>query len=188
MADERPAEPAAVGLALGDAAALPTITFAGKRWTVGAPTGRAKSALEELVVEIATANVERLQKVLSPAKYAAKVKELDKQIDGGHYVTWGELWRTVSDGPDGRPAFLCALLRERHPDGEATMDVARQMWLRETRQVRRALARVVPTFFDLLLQYLPAEEEEREVLRRGLAAEWSEPSLASDSNPHPPTA
>lgn len=186
MADERPDEPAAVGLALGDAAALPTITLGGKKWTVGAPTGRAKSALEELVVEIATANVERLQRVLSPAKYAAKVKDLDRAIDGGHYVTWGELWRAVSDGPDGRPAFLCALLRERHDD--ATMAVAREMWLRETRQVKRALARVVPSFFDLLLQHLPAEEEERKQIRHGLADNWGTPQTESDSNHPSPTA
>lgn len=188
MNDQQPVEPAAVGLSLGDAAALPTVTFRGKTWTVGAPTGRAKSALEEIVVEIAEANIERLKKSLSAARYAAKVKDLDNAIDGGHYLTWGQLWRSVADGPDGRPAFLCALLRERHAPEEATMTLAREMWTQEPRQVRRALARVVPSFFRLLLQSLPTEQAERETMLAELSAEWAALEAESGSSPPTPTA
>lgn len=187
-----PTTDAGVGPALGDAGPCPKITFQGKTWTIGHPTQIAKVELELLVIEVAQANIDAFKR-RNPAKYEEKCKLLDLQIEGGHHKTGGELWAIVNNGPDGQPLFLASLLKEKHP--EVTLDDARGMFRREQRQVRRALALVVPAFFEILADDLPLTPEDREAKRAEMAAEFltalAEPVAftASDSSaPTPPSA
>lgn len=169
MPPEEPAgtENPVIGISpsLGDAAVLPTIQHGKKKWTIGAPTQRAKSALEELAVEIAVANVERLKGKIPLLRYKQIEDDLTAKIEGGHYLTWGSLWTNISTGPDGQTSFLCALLRERHE--EATLDDARALYRDKVLEVRRALARVLPVFFSLLAEGMVGVTVEERELAKG---------------------
>lgn len=148
-----------IGPSLGDAGSCPTIKMPSKTWSVGHPTQRAKGELELLVAQVALANLEKMQRVLSKAKYLEKCAALDAKIEGGHHQTWGSLWTSVNSGPDGNNLFLLSLLRERHPEAELSDAIA--MYSDEPRQVKLALAIVVPSFFALLVAHLPLSPEER---------------------------
>jgi hypothetical protein len=157
-----------VSPSLGDAAVLPTITFAGKSWTVGAPTQKAKSAFEDFVVQIASANVERQKGNVPAAKWEQLNDRLDGEIESGQYLTWGKLWNRINDSPESPIVYLASLLKERHDD--ATLELARQMIKAEPRQVRRALARGVPSFFSLIVQEWDSTTEEQNRLLAELMA------------------
>lgn len=187
-----PTTDAGIGPALGDAGPCPVIQFNNKKWVVGHPTQVAKLELEYLVIEVAQANIDVFKR-RDPAKYEEKCKLLDLQIEGGHHKTGGELWAIANNGPDGQPLFLASLLKEKHP--EVTLDDARAMFRREQRQVRRALALVVPAFFEILADDLPLTPEDREAKRAEMAAEFlaamAEPVVftgSSSSAPTPPSA
>lgn len=151
--DQQPQDIPGVGPALGGSGACPRIVCGDKTWTVGWPTQKAKSALEIATLELAVANHEEACAHL-PAKFVArKQKELDGAIDGGHWRTWGELWTSVNEGPDGNTLFLLSLLREHHPD--ATLADARKLWREKGGETVRAFAVVVPSFFELLVADRP---------------------------------
>jgi hypothetical protein len=152
-----------VAQALGAAGACPQITVGQTAWTVGWPTQKAKTVLEQLVVEVCTSNLKALRDALPPADYAARDARLEEQILAGHWRSWGQLWSAVVNGPDGFPVFLCSLLREHHPQGTLAeaLEQARTLWLEANRSCRRALTAVVPGFFDLLAKSLPADSARR---------------------------
>lgn len=156
-----PETPPDVGVAqaLGAAGASPEVLHKSQTWFVGWPIQAAKTVLEQLVVQVAEANLEELRGAMPQQRFARKEKELDDQLFGGHWKTWGSLWSTVVNGPDGMALFLLALLREKHP--QATLAQARELWRDANRQVRRALTTVVPGFFDLLAESLPADSADR---------------------------
>lgn len=167
--------------ALGASGACPTVTSGDRTWTVGWPTQKAKTELEGLVVEVAIDNIERLKKYLSPTKYEQKCADVDRQIDAAQYLTGGALWRTHVAGRDGGALFLCALLREHHQD--ATLADARLLMSTEPRQVRHALARVVPPFFTLLVDAMPLTPDEKAdmLVRAGPIIEALTGAMPSDS-------
>ena len=143
-----------IGDFLGDAGALPVIECGGKSWQIGKPTQRAKDALEELVVRAAWAQVKAL------AAFDAEQYELAKAdhfaaLQKGEYKTFGPRWgNLVSGTAESGARFLCALLRERHP--EATEADAMALLVNGSDDVREALLRVVPPFAQILLESYPA--------------------------------
>lgn len=163
-------QPAGVGPALGDAGPCPPIVYKDKTWLVGHPTQKAKAELELQTMLAAVANVERLRRVLRPEEYKRRLDALDAKIEGGAYQTWGEVWMSVNNSPDGKPLFLLALLKETHP--EATFADARAIWLNEPRQVKRAFTVVIPSFFALLAEDLPQMPEERQQAAAEMATEF----------------
>lgn len=187
-----PTTDAGIGPAIGDAGPCPKIVFNGKTWTIGHPTQVAKVELELLVIDVAQANIDAFKR-RDPAKHEAKSKLLDLQIEGGHHKTGGELWATVNNGPDGQPLFLASLLKENHP--EITLADAKAMFRQEQRQVRRALALTVPSFFEILANDLPLTPEDRAAKRAELTAEFlaamAEPvasTASASSGSTPPSA
>jgi hypothetical protein len=145
---------------LGAAGACPEISFGGKTWKIGHPTGRAKAALEELAVGRAVWHVRELKGVLPHDDYQATFRELTASISAGDYKTWGDGWqRMLFSGVNNGVLFVLALLRECHP--EATEADARNLAANEPEQVNAALARVIPDFLCKLLDGLPLSTEER---------------------------
>lgn len=153
---------------LGAAGACPEISFQGKTWKVGHPTGRARSVLEELAVAKATAEVRSLKTALPPDAYAEMFTELCGRISAGDYRTWGAGWQRIIFGTQNSHLFLLSLLRENHP--EATEADAKAIGFGCPEEVQLALARVVPDFFALLLQGLPLSPEQKAQME-GLVAE-----------------
>jgi hypothetical protein len=154
-----PVTDAGIGAALGVGGAYSTITHAGKVWTLGKPTQKAKHELELLVVQVAQNNIDDLKSVLSPQRYEAKCAKLDGEIEAGNYKTWGSLWLAVNASPLGQPLFLASLLKEKHQ--EATLADAQAMWRDEPRQVYRAMRITVPDFFTVLTESLPLSPAQR---------------------------
>lgn len=162
-----------IGAVLGDAGAPVEITHAGKTWKVGAPTQAAKTVLEQLVVQVSMAALDEMKTFLPAGAWEEKRAELDAQLFGRHWQTWGKLWTTVSNGPLGLPLFLLSLLRANHPT--ATVADAEEIWQNANRQARIALTIAVPSFFALLSLCLPAEAD----AKRHLAEQTSAAILAS---------
>lgn len=164
MADEKIVADG-VGPALGGAGApCPEITFVGKTWKVGWPTQDARLWMELLVAQRAEDQLEERRRTLAPEKYAEKADKLDRQISAGKHRVQGELWLDAAGGPDAMPLFLCSLLKEHHP--KATLADARVLWGACTRQVRRAMALVLPPFLPILFERVPAEQEEKDRVAR----------------------
>ena len=158
-----------IGAALGAAGAAPVVAHAGKVWTVGHPTQRAKTELEQLVVQASQQALDDLKPALRPAQWEAKRVELDAQLFGRHWQTWGSLWSTVTNGPQGFPLFLLSLARPHHP--EMTVADAEALWANANRACRLALMVVVPDFFDLLAAYLPADDAGKRALAEQMRAD-----------------
>jgi hypothetical protein len=151
---------ASIGQALGAAGACPVVEDAdGKLWSVGWPTQRAKGELEQIVVQAARQNLNDLRGVLPEEEWEEESRALRAQLVGRHWQTWGSLWSTVTDGPDGLPLFMLALMRPRHP--KATIADAKRLWLDANEDCRTALAMVVPDFFEMLAAQLPAGDAGR---------------------------
>lgn len=155
--------------ALGAAAGPVEVEHAGKTWRVGHPTQRAKAELEKLVVAVAEQSLADIKDALPAARYAAKEKRLDDMIFARQWQTWGELWREVVDGPLSFPLFLLSLMRPYHE--AATVQDAESLWLGANRACRRALVMVLPGFFKLLADQLPADQEERRAAAEAAAAD-----------------
>lgn len=177
-----------VGALLGDAGACPEIKWNGRAWKIGHPTQDAKTALEELVVSKAVAEVTALEGVLPPAAYAKLFDRLQDRIETGHYRTFGAGWVKQTTSPAGSVYFLLALLREKQPD--ATEGDAAGLAAAKGGEVQLALSRVVPGFFDVLLASAShLKPEQKDAIRAALAAVVAEafppppPPTPSDSPP-----
>jgi hypothetical protein len=162
--------PEGVMAALGDAGPCPTVVFAGKTWTIGHPTQRAKAELEKLVVEVAAKNLDDLKGVLPKAKWKEKEDKFDALLLARQWQTWGSLWSEVNNGPQSQALFLLSLARPHHPD--MTVADAESLWINANRACRTALVLVVPGFFDLLTALLPAEEGDRQIVAERMKAEF----------------
>lgn len=147
---------AGVGAVLGDAGGPVAFDWSGKTYTLDHPTQKAKEALEVLVLEQAEDDYQRFLS-LGP-KFANRAADLDAQIFGRQWATWGKLWVSYSSGPDGAPLFLLSLLRAAHP--ELTLSDARLLWNAQPRGLRLALARVLPDFFTRLVACRPGATPE----------------------------
>ncbi len=134
---------------LGDAGACPEIEWNGKRWKIGHPTQGAKGCLEELVAAKAVAEVKAIKGVLPADDYAEMFKALLSRITTGYYRTFFPGWIEQTTGGGGAVLFLLSLLRERHPD--ATEADAVGLAGERGDEVQAALARVVPSFFEMLV-------------------------------------
>lgn len=169
---------------LGDAGACPEIQWNGKVWRIGHPTQRAKAALEELAAAKAVTEVTALRAALPPAVYAELFDGVLKDVASGAYRTFGPGWVRQTTGPAGPALFLLSLLRERHP--EATEADAIGLAAAKGDELKAALARVVPGFFDLALESHPAPPEAKALIRGQIAAAM----LAAFSGPtdSPPPA
>lgn len=160
MSDEILAD--GVGIALGGKGApCPVIKFWDKVWKVGWPTYESHLQLELLVAEYAE-NINEQRKKRKTKTQAAKLDaELENKIQGGSHKVFGSLWSSTIDGPDGMSICLLSLLLEHQPN--ATLADARILWGSAARQVRLALAQVMPSFCNLLCESPLIEEELRAV-------------------------
>jgi len=174
---------ASVSQMLGDAGACPTVTLGEKVWEVGWPTQRAKTTLEQLVIQVAKANVAELKDVLSDAELRAEESAISSAIRGGHHKTRGELWNAVCSGPESVAVFFCAMLRERQP--KATVEDAKALIRENPREVMDAMTQVAPDFFRHVLRDQPREEVEAMVLV--LTADLALALKSVTSLPHQPT-
>ena len=148
-----------IRLELGDAVSPVVIKLGNKEWKIGPPTQAAKGELEGSVVQVAERNLELLKPFWSAAKYKQEEAELRNAIRGGHWKTWGQLWATIINSPDGNTLFLLSLMREKHL--EATFEDAQALWREKTEEVKKAFALQIPSFFAILVTYLPGTPEER---------------------------
>jgi hypothetical protein len=151
--------PLGVAQVIGAFGPCPEILHKGKVWKVGWPTQKAKAELETLVVKVSKENLAQLRDAYTEEEYREEDAALRALIRGGHFKTWGSLWRTVNDSPDGMPLFLCSLLKAHHPD--ITIATARELWTESPEDAVDALVQVVPDFFTLLIASLPETEEAR---------------------------
>jgi hypothetical protein len=176
---------AGIAAALGAAGPCPTVRWNSKTWKVGHPVQAAKAELEMAVFEIAQANLDAMRPVLKKGQYEAKCRNLDLQIEGGHHKTGGPLWQAVNTGPDGLAAFMLSLLRQNHP--EATLDDARGIMTsaESYRDSRRALAVVVPGFFQILVASLVPLPEDRPAALAQYVAEFLASIQEPPSSPTP---
>lgn len=159
-----------VGPALGGKGSpCPTIAFCGKTWKVGWPTQDAKLWHEQLVAKHAEDELKASARVMDAAEFAAKWKSLENDIRAGHHRVFGPLWNATVDGPHGMPLFLLSLLKEHHAD--AQFADAEVLWGSCNRDVRMALAQVMPPFATLLVEKAPIDQEEKPEAAKRLAAE-----------------
>lgn len=175
---------------LGAAGACPEIPFKGKLWRIGHPTQRSKSTLEELAAAKASSEIRALKNVLPAEAYKEHFRELNSSLAAGDYRTWRSGWQSVVLNAEGAHLFLLALLRENHPN--ATEREALALCLGEPELVGAALTRVVPGFFDLLMEDLPIEGQQRTeceaIIKEavaGLTARSKEKSPTSNPPPSP---
>lgn len=142
-------QPAGVGPVLGADGAPVTFDWNGRTWRLEHPVQKAKDELEKLVLRYVVGQQEEMRGVWAEDTFAAKEKELDDRIYGGHHKTLGSLWQAVTSGPDGNALFLLALLRQHQP--HATLAEAATMWNASPRSLRLAYAEVIPDFFSVLV-------------------------------------
>ena len=148
-----------VGPVLGDAGPPAEFAFRGRTWRIGHPVQAAKAELEKLVLQYVLESHEAMRGVWPDTKFAAKERELDELIYGRHYRTWGTLWKTATNGPDGNALLLLSLLRVHQ--SAATLDDARAMWANATRQLLIAYSQVMPDFFSDLVASHPGTPEQK---------------------------
>lgn len=142
------------------AAGVPAEIHAGDRvYKVGHPTQRAKGRLEELVAQQARRDILR---------FGGSAADWLDRVEAGDYATLRPGWNRVMQSPAAGSLFLLSLLREHHPD--ATADDAARLDKAEPEQVRAALARVVPPFFELVLADVPLPPAEKADLIRSATA------------------
>lgn len=170
---------------LGDAGACPEISWNGKVWRIGHPTQRAKAVLEELVAAKAIGEVTALKTALPPETYAEVFQGVLDRVSGGEFRTFGRGWVNLTTGGTGAVLFLLSLLRERHPD--ATESDAIGLAADRGDEVQGALGRVIPSFFELLLETsaIPAQQKQavRAALGQALSAAPPPPPTPTDSVP-----
>lgn len=158
-----------VGPALGGKGApCPEITFCGVNWKVGWPTQEAKLWHELLVAKHAEDEELAMAKVRTPEELAGRLRRLEMDVRAGQHRVFGAIWSATVDGPDGMPLFLLSLLKEHHP--KATFADAKVLWGACTREVRSALAQVIPPFAAILIESAPLDREEKPAKARELAA------------------
>lgn len=174
-------EPSGVTPVLGASGAAPPVKLGETEWKIGHPTQRAKAALELLVIAEARTNVEALKGVLSAEEYQDERAKLSAQIRGGAWKTWGSLWGEVCSGPNWMPLWVCALLRENHPD--ATVAQARELWLNAGDDVLDCLYVVVPDFFTVLIAELAQTDASRVQAAIQWRAETFEPLMRRRRSP-----
>lgn len=159
MSDEILAD--GVGTALGGKGSpCPIVKLWDKTWKIGWPTYESHMHLELLVAEYAEENNELRKRRKSKEKSAKLDADLENSIRGGAHKAFGALWSSVIDGPDGMAVCLLSLLLEHQPD--ATIAEAKVLWGSAARQVRLAIAQVMPSFCKLLCESPLIEEEYRE--------------------------
>lgn len=157
-------------VALGEAGACPEVGWNGKIWKIGHPTQRAKAILEELAADRSISEVVAMKAYLSPAAYAELFAESRRAIAKREYATWGEGWQAVMSSIDGGLLFLLSLLRVNHP--EATEETVRGLMADKGDEVAAAMDRVMPPFFALLVESLPAPPAERAKHLAGMLADF----------------
>lgn len=171
---------ASVSDTLGAAGACPEVRVGNKVWKIGHPTQRAKACLEQLAVQVASAEVRALKDVLPPDAYAEVFREFTDSVSARHYRTWGPGWQRVVWGPQSAHLFLLSLLRENHPD--ATEGDARALAAADPEAVALAVLQVTPNFVRLLLAERPELTPEQRAKVEGAVAA----ALAKTPHPDPP--
>jgi hypothetical protein len=131
---------------LGDAGPPVTVTDpAGKVWTVGFPTQRAKARYEQLVLDREKKIVLAQKAILPPDDYERRVDKLAEQVNERAFVTGKPLWLKHATTPVGWLVWVQSLLAEHHPD--VTFEQTRELLGTTADDVRLALGLVVPSFF-----------------------------------------
>lgn len=154
--------------ALGAEVPPPEVQWVGKVWKIGHPTQTAKALLERLVLQTLEANLDAAQAALSPKRYAVEDAKFTAAIEGKTWATFGAAWLAAMNGPMSFPLFLASLVQQHHP--EVTPELAQRMWLQKNRECRAALVQVLPSFFPMLLESLPADEATRKAAGEEFAA------------------
>lgn len=159
-----------IGPALGGKGApCPTVTFCKVTWKIGWPTEEARLWLELLIAQYAEDGLKERKRTKSAVDYAKSEADLERDLAAGYHRTFGQLWNKTVDGPDGMPLCLLSLLKEHQPD--ATLKDAKVLWGSAARQVRIALAQVVPNFAAVLVEDNPLiHQDEREAKKAELTA------------------
>ncbi len=141
---------------LGASGECPVITSGSgnqaKTWRIGWPDGRAKTRLNALLIGMAEENVRESNAGLSPARRAMAEKDFSEALRRGDYRTWGSGWLAEYNTPRGQLMFLLALLQGEQPS--ATEADAVMLFRDYGDEVTRALLRVAPPFFSLLIDDL----------------------------------
>lgn len=142
---------------IGASGDCPTVTVgdgpAAKTWTISWPTQDAKTRLNNLLIGVAEENVNKSNKGLSPARRERADADFSAALRHGDYKTWGPGWLAEYNTPRGQLMFLLSLLRETHP--RATEADAASLFRDAGGAVTRALLRVAPPFFSLLIDDMP---------------------------------
>ncbi len=170
---------------LGDAGACPEVEWNRKVWKIGHPTQGAKGALEELAAAKAVAAVTELKGAVPPATYAEMFENVMRGIKTQAYKTFAPGWLEQATGPAGGTLFLLSLLRERHPD--ATEEDAVGLATARPDEVQAALARVLPPFFDLLLEKAPLPATQKQAVLAAVTQALASFLPASTPSDSPPT-
>jgi hypothetical protein len=124
-----------------------------KTWLVSWPTQKAKTRLNNLFIGMAEQNVNESSAGLSPARRAQADKDFSEAMRRGDYKTWGAGWLAEYQTPRGQVMFLLSLLQEKHPT--ATEADAIALFRDKGGEVTRALLRVAPPFFSLMIDDMP---------------------------------
>lgn len=159
-----PEDPATVTATLGQSGACPPIAHCGKTYRLGHPIQTAKALYEDAIVEAERRAIDTLlrRKWITPQQHRDDLKALAGQVESGQHAWGGPLWLKYTFGDQAAASaelFLLALLQVNHPD--AGIELARAMMAADSIDVRLAIAKVVPGFFEWAVETLQLPEPER---------------------------
>jgi hypothetical protein len=147
-----------------------------KTWLVGWPTQKAKTRLNNLFIGMAEQNVNESSAGLSPQRRAQADKDFSESMRRGDYKTWGAGWLAEYQTPRGQVMFLLSLLQEKHPTASEADAIA--LFRDKGGEVTRALLRVAPPFFSLMIDDMPqapmADPEKLKAFKLTIVADMME--------------
>ncbi len=142
-------EAPSVGDHLGNAGALPTVNFRGRKLKVGYPVESTYTKIELKIAELAYAEAVSLQKVI-PGIMA----DMMNKVTGRYHRALGPWWNDAFNKPlNASSLILWACISDQHP--EFTWEDTVQVLKESREEAKFALAIVTPPFLELVAAATP---------------------------------